>query len=213
MTRKALIVIISVLCVMAALPVHADTLDPAVNAAESILQSYPETDEVTDTEPINDVTDTPTEPPATESTKPKETEKPVTSEKDTSPKTEAPEITDKVTDKTPDPVTVAPPETDPPETSGKTPVTKPKDTVTTDDRNSSRVTTDYRTETESEESETEMTTDTEKKDGPSKKTGFKSPLEVISFILGVPVIISVFAIAMAVARRICYPQKKNKERK
>ena len=78
---------------------------------------------------------------------------------------------------------------------------------------SGRVTTD-RTDSESEtESDTETTEEsgTESDTAAAEentKRGFASPLEAVAFYMGVPVIISVFAVIASVCRRIIYSDKK-----
>lgn len=129
--------------------------------------------------------------------------------------TEKPKPTDTTTEKPAD-TTAKEPDTPSESTETKTPPTtdkrepadstskKPKPTDTTASKKPA-VKTDKADKTEKTEDETDETSETAETSGESvfsEKKAFSSPLEVISFVLGIAVIISAFIALFTIARRI-----------
>lgn len=206
MKNRLLAALVCAFIALSCVAVFADTDGDLSGAVDIIIGEHTDnTDEVPDDTTSREIEDTTASPPETtkppEPTKPPETTKtpeptkpPETTEVDTT--ANEPIDTDPQTQESTgganNPVGTQNKTTDPDtdETSGRRPNTSQDDTSGTDSRDT--------------ESKNESTAPNGENNDKQKTSRFSSPAHVIAFILGIPAIISFYALAAIVARRIVY---------
>ena len=230
MKNRLLTVLLCAFIVLCSVSVFADTEDDIGGAADIIVgdQSDTENDVVSDTASVTKPDDTDA-PPATsdtttkapevvkppETTKTPEPVKPPETTKTPEP-TKEPETTTQAPEPEPEPTkepeAPSDPQTDEYPEEPAPVVTKDNDSSSSDKTTGKRPSTSKRDSdsTESDESESDSkpestSADTDKKDeAKTSSSRFASPLHVVAFILGIPAIISFYALVAVVARRIVY---------
>lgn len=217
MKNRLFAALVCAFVVLCSVSVFADTEAGLGGAAEIIIgEQSDNTGEVTDapsqTEPPQ--TDPSQTEPVTTVKPPEDTKKPPETSKTPEP-TKGPEPT-KAPETTAEPDTAPATQTEPPsdvvnpeetqDTPTRTPeVTKDKpDSTTRRDKDSTKST----GSSSDSESESTSAVTTAKKDEVKSGSRFSSPTHVIAFILGIPTIISFYALVAVIARRIIYRDTK-----